>query len=59
MGYIGMCGPKGPHTPTQFFWEYPPPPGGGGLLEENLPYTDSPSYLKRLSEKFELDIVRM
>ena len=21
---------SGPHTPIQFFWEYPPPPWGGG-----------------------------
>jgi len=45
--------------PYPIFLGVPPPPGGGGLLEENLPCTDSPSYLKRLSEKFELDIVRM
>ena len=23
---------SGPHTPTQFFWDYPPPPPGGGLI---------------------------
>ena len=38
---------SGPHTPTQFFWEYPPPPGVSTIFQNKF-------WCKTLQNEFNL-----